>query len=132
MIQKLYQMLILLLAGYILGCSEQNSGGGIMVNPARGEPTVVDVKDIPDKTLQTGLMTLWLTTMPVKGEIGYEDEDEHRFERRKDIHDYTLGYVNREAIEDPLVDKAELFGEFAKQKEIIMNYLSIIMRNRAK
>ncbi len=42
MIQKLYQMLILLLAGYILGCSEQNSGGGIMVNPASEEPTVVD------------------------------------------------------------------------------------------
>ena len=80
MIQRLYQMLILLLAGYILGgCSEQGSGGSIMVNPARGEPVVIDAalaiainEDRPDGITNifydsSEQIYLWLYWAYVKG-----------------------------------------------------------------
>ena len=121
MIQKLYQMLILLLAGYILGCSEQNSGGGIMVNPASEEPTVVDAalaiainEDRPDGITNifydsSEQIYVWLYWTNVKGRLKIEvrwfspDEDSHDAPHREEEREFnspngnqiTWFYINR-------------------------------------
>ena len=122
MIQRLYQMLILLLAGYILGgCSEQGSGGSIMVNPARGEPVVIDAalaiainEDRPDGITNifydsSEQIYLWLYWANVKGRHKIEirwfspdegsDDEPHREEMREfnspNGDQITWFYINR-------------------------------------
>ena len=122
MIQRLYQMLILLLAGYILGgCSEQGSGGSIMVNPARGEPIVIDAalaiainEDRPDGITNifydsSEQIYLWLYGATVTGRHKIEirwcspdegsDDEPHREEKREfnspNGDQITWFYINR-------------------------------------
>ena len=96
-------------------------------------PPIVDFNDIPFKTFQVGMYVLWVLSIPQKGD-GYngKDETDEEFERRKDWHDYLFGYVNQDAILDPLIDKDELLKEFTKQREIVNNYAGILVRNRNK
>ena len=54
------------------------------------------------------------------------------YERLKDLHDYLYGYVNREALEDPVIDWRELAKEFKKQREVISNYIGIVVRRLGK
>ena len=122
MIHRLYQMLILLLAGYILGgCREQGSGGSIMVNPARGEPVVIDAalaiainEDRPDGITNIfydsrAQIDLWLYWANVKGRHKIEirwfspdegsDDEPHREEKREfnspNGDQITWFYINR-------------------------------------
>ena len=96
-------------------------------------PPIVDFDYIPFKTFQVGMYVFWVLSIPQKGdEYGREDETDEEFERRKDWHDYLFGYVNQDAILDPLIDIKELIKEFAKQREIITNYVRIIVQNRNK
>ena len=122
MIQRLYQMLILLLAGYILGgCSEQGAGGSIMGNPARGEPVVIDAalaiainEDRPDGITNifydsSEQIYLWLYWANVKGRHKIEirwfspdegsDDEPHREEKREfnspNGDQITWFYINR-------------------------------------
>ena len=122
MIQRLYQMLILLLAGYILGgCSEQGSGGSIMVNPAHGKPVVIDAapaiainEDRPDGITNifydsSEQVYLWLYWANVKGRHKIEirwfspdegsDDEPHREEKREfnspNGDQITWFYINR-------------------------------------
>jgi len=81
---------------------------------------------LPPETLQLGLYLLWESTSVVKD----ENEDNESFERRKDWHDFLNGYVNQEAIQRPLIDITEVFEELANKREIIKNYIGIMVRSR--
>ena len=93
-----------------------------------GPPPIVNIDHsiMPPETLQLGLYLVWEWTSVVRA----EDEDDEHFERRKDWHDFLNGYVNQEAIQRPLIDISEIFDELAKKREIIKNYMGIIVRNR--
>ena len=93
-----------------------------------GPPPIVNVDHniLPPETLQLGLYLLWQSTSVVKE----ENEDNESFERRKDWHDFLNGYVNQEAIQRPLIDIAEIFEELEKKREIIKNYIGIMVRSR--
>ena len=95
-------------------------------------PPIVDFNDIPFKTFQVGMYVLWVLSMPHKEDQYSQGENDEEFERRKDWHDYLFGYVNQDAILDPLIDKDELLKEFTKQREIVNNYASILVRNKNK
>ena len=95
-------------------------------------PPIVDFNDIPFKTFQVGMYVLWVLSMPHKEDQYSQGENDEEFERRKDWHDYLFGYVNQDAILDPLIDKDELLKEFTKQREIVNNYVGILVRNRNK
>ena len=93
-----------------------------------GPPPIVNVDHnlLPPETLQLGLYLLWESTSVVKD----ENEDNESFERRKDWHDFLNGYVNQEAIQRPLIDITEVFEELANKREIIKNYIGIMVRSR--
>ena len=93
-----------------------------------GPPPIVNVDHniLPPETLQLGLYLFWQSTSVVKG----ENEDNESFERRKDWHDFLNGYVNQEAIQRPLIDIAEIVEELDKKREIIKNYIGIMVRSR--
>jgi len=40
------------------------------------------------------------------------------------------GYVNQEAIQRPLIEITEVFEELANKREIIKNYIGIMVRSR--
>ena len=90
------------------------------------EPPVVEIRNIPDSTLQIGLYVCWLNSMPTKG----DDEDNEEFERRKDLHDYAFGYVNQEAVINPLFDINNILEEQEKQRQTVKNALGILHRQR--
>ena len=93
-----------------------------------GPPPIVNVDHnlMPPETLQLGLYLLWERTSVVKD----EGEDKESFERRKDWHDFLNGYVNQEAIQRPLIEITEVFEELSKKREIIKNYIGIMVRSR--
>ena len=93
-----------------------------------GPPPIVNVDHniLPPETLQLGLYLFWQSTSVVKG----ENEDNESFERRKDWHDFLNGYVNQEAIQRPLIDIAQIVEELDKKREIIKNYIGIMVRSR--
>ena len=93
-----------------------------------GPPPIVNVDHnlLPPETLQLGLYLLWESTSVVKD----ENEDNESFERRKDWHDFLNGYVNQEAIQRPLIEITEVFEELANKREIIKNYIGIMVRSR--
>ena len=88
----------------------------------RGFPPAVDFSHIPAKTLQLGLLLAWQETAIRKR----DDESPEKFERRKDIHDYLFGHVNREALENPLIDFDSVGEESKRQREKLQNYIHII------
>ena len=93
-----------------------------------GPPPIVNIDHsiLPPETLQLGLYLFWQSTSVVKD----ENEDNESFERRKDWHDFLNGYVNQEAIQRPLIDIAEIVEELDKKREIIKNYIGIMVRSR--
>ena len=93
-----------------------------------GPPPIVNVDHnlMPPETLQLGLYLLWERTSVVKE----ENEDNESFERRKDWHDFLNGYVNQEAIQRPLIEITEIFNELTNKREIIKNYIGIMVRSR--
>ena len=93
-----------------------------------GPPPIVNVDHniLPPETLQLGLYLFWQSTSVVKDENEYNES----FERRKDWHDFLNGYVNQEAIQRPLIDIAEIVEELDKKREIIKNYIGIMVRSR--
>lgn len=93
-------------------------------NSNEEEPGRADNKQIPPKTLQIGMFLFWKYTQITK----FEDESDNDFERRKDIHDYLLGYANREMIEDPLVTPKEIIDEYEKQREKAQNAYDTFLR----
>ena len=32
-----------------------------------------------------------------------DNEEDEKYERRKDLHDYAFGYVNQEAVKEPII-----------------------------
>ena len=90
------------------------------------EPPVVEIRNIQDSTLQIGLYVHWLHSMPTKE----DDEGDEEFERRKDLHDYAFGYVNQEAIINPLFDITDILEEQEKQRQTVKNALGILHRQR--
>jgi len=90
------------------------------------EPPVVEIRNIPDSTLQIGLYVCWLNSMPTKE----DNEDNEEFERRKDLHDYAFGYVNQEAVINPLFDINNILEEQEKQRQTVKNALGILHRQR--
>jgi len=88
----------------------------------KGFPPAVDFSHIPPKTLQLGLLLVWRETALYKK----DDEDNDKFERRKDMHDYLFGHVNREALENPLIDFDSVGEESKRQREKLQNYVYII------
>ena len=87
-----------------------------------GMPPAVDFSHIPAKTLQLAMLLAWQETAMVRR----DDESDEKFERRKDMHDYLFGYVNREALENPLIDFESVGEESKRQKEKLQNYIYII------
>ena len=86
-----------------------------------GAPEIVNIDHdlLPPQTLQLGLYLLYLTTQITKA----DDEDESEFQQRKDWHDWLNGYLNQEAIQNPLFDITELLDELEHWREIVNNHL---------
>ena len=98
-----------------------------------GTPPVVERENISMAVLQAGMFSRWVLTIPDKTEyLEKEGKTDEEYERVKDLHDYLYGYVNREALEDPVIDWRELAKEFKKQREVISNYIGIVVRRLGK
>jgi len=88
------------------------------------EPPAIDVRNIEPRVLQLAMFLYWRYISPTKD----DDETELEFERRKDQHDFFLGYVNHELIENPLFKVEQFNMEHAKQNEIANASLRTLMR----
>jgi hypothetical protein len=88
----------------------------------------VDTKHIPFRLIQIGMFLLWRGAAPIKE----NDEDEKDFQKRKDWHDYLLGYVNHDAIRDPLISLKDVIAEYDKQQKIVENTVSVFVRFKQK
>jgi len=98
-----------------------------------GAPPIVERENIHMTVLQAGMFARWVLTIPDKKEyLDNKKGTEEEYERLKDLHDYLYGYVNREALEDPVIDWRELTTEFKKQREVISNYVGIVVRRLGK
>ena len=92
------------------------------------EPPVVEIGNFSAGTLQIGLYLHWYNSMPSKE----DNEEDEKYERRKDLHDYAFGYVNQEAVKNPLFDIDEVLGEQQKKRHTIKNIIGIMQRSRDK
>ena len=86
-----------------------------------GPPEIVNIDHdlLPPQTLQLGLYLLYLTTQVTRG----DGEEENEFQQRKDWHDWLNGYLNQEAIQNPLFTIEDLLDELGNKREIVNNYI---------
>ena len=97
-----------------------------------GPPEIPNINHdlLPPHTLQLGLMLLYFTTDPIKGEYdGYGEEElleaetEEQFQKRKDWHDWLNGYLNQEAIREPLFTITDVMNEQKRIRNIVNNHI---------